>query len=51
MFDIKDINFKDNIYIMEIDNLIDFKDKNKYNYLSFSENYHYNTPLNNIIKE
>ena len=40
MFDIKDISFKDNIYIMEIDNLIDFKVKNKYNYLSFNiDNY------------
>jgi len=40
MFDITDIKSNSNIYIMGIDNILDLKLKNKYNYLSFNiDNY------------
>ncbi len=40
MFDINDINMKDSIYIMEIDNIIDKKVAKSFNYLSFGiDNY------------
>lgn len=43
MYDIMDINVKDNVYIMEIDNLMPMKLRNNYNYLSFSiDNYNGN---------
>lgn len=40
MWDIEDIDIKDVIYIMEIDNLLDIKLRKNYNYLSFNiDNY------------
>ena len=40
MWDIEDINVKDSIYIMEIDNLLDMKLRKNYSYLSFNiDNY------------
>ena len=40
MFDITDIKSNSNIYMMGIDNILDIKLKNKYNYLSFNiDNY------------
>jgi len=40
MFDITDIKSNSNVYMMGIDNIIDIKLKNKYNYLSFNiDNY------------
>lgn len=40
MFDITDIKSNNNIYLMGIDNILDIKLKNKYNYLSFNiDNY------------
>ena len=40
MFDITDVKSNSNIYMMGIDNILDIKLKNKYNYLSFNiDNY------------